>query len=484
MRKKVITIIMSIIMLIVCVSPVMAYEYNSDSVTVYVTVNDITDADNPLDTIYNRQEMTVTNFDISQYGEEFKGIQILDSGVTYLHVLIALHEQLYGKSDVENKLKIDSDGITRIFMGRSVGSIMYKNGNYIFAIPQYVNVKNGDEVNICLYDEGYNQAIASFSQAYVNAAEGETVNLNLFMHHWYPENAENISGAELVDENGIYLTDADGNIITTDENGNFSLTFPKAGTYKVTIMPTLGYYMSSGGGTWLVWWEEETVAADYDSTTAMGKAIDTLITDSNISCVDVVNWSAFKPIENLGTIEDYTHTDTNTPNKYKPMIRQITVNDTTQTVSTTYKTPAHTELVEHRQFVSGEAKQKVDYTTPWTIINVTDKFMITGVTKNSKQIYITTLNDSEYTGSLMCAGYDEDAKGGLLFKELRFANSNNMFNFTADHDCYKVFAWGSGMSPACAAYFYDNRSAANALQWNMTMPKPQNVVITGGGDEE
>lgn len=136
MRKKVITIIMTIIMLAVCISPVTAYEYDSDKVTVYVTVNDITDADNPLDTIYERQPLTVTNFDISQYGEEFNGIQILDSGVTYLHVLIALHEQLYGKNDVKNKLKIDSSGITRIFMGRSVGSIMYKNGNYIFAIPQ------------------------------------------------------------------------------------------------------------------------------------------------------------------------------------------------------------------------------------------------------------------------------------------------------------------------------------------------------------
>ena len=483
MRKKVITIIMSIIMFVVCISPVTAYEYDSDKVTVYVTVNDITDADNPLDTIYERQPLTVTNFDMSQYGEEFNGIQILDSGVTYLHVLIALHEQLYGKADVENKLKIDSGGVTRIFMGRSVGSIMYKNGNYIFAIPQYVNVRNGDEVNICLYDEGYNQAIASFSQAYVNAAEGETVNLNLFTHHWYPENTENISGAELVDENGIYMTDADGNIITTDEDGNFSLTFPKAGLYKVTIMPTLGYYMASGGGTWLVWWEEETVPADYDSTTAMGKAIDALLADNSILNIDVVDWSAFRSIDELSTIEGYTHTETNTPNQYKPTIRQITVNDTTQTVSTTYKTPAHTELVEHRQFVSGEAKQKVDYTTPWTIVNVTDKFMITGVTKNSKQIYITTLNSSAYTGNLMCAGYDEDENGELLFKELRFAN-NNMFNFTADHDCYKVFAWESGMSPACAAYFYDNRSAANVLQWNLTMPKPDNVITTGGGDGE
>ena len=175
MRKKVITIIMSIIMLAVFVPPVSAYEYNSDTVTVYITVNDITDADNPLDTIYERQALTVSNFDMSQYGEEFTGIEILDSGVTYLHVLIALHEQLYGKNNVADNLKIDSGGITRIFMGRSVGSIMYKNGNYIFALPQYVNVKNGDEVNICLYDEGYNQAIASFSQSYINAEEGETV---------------------------------------------------------------------------------------------------------------------------------------------------------------------------------------------------------------------------------------------------------------------------------------------------------------------
>ena len=478
MRKKVITIIMSIVMFIVCISPVMAYEYNSDTVTVYVTVNDITDAENPLNTIYERQKLTVTNFDISQYGEEFTGIQILDSGVTYLHVLIALHEQMYGKAEVENKLKIDSDGITRIFMGRSVGSIMYKNGNYIFAIPQYVNVKNGDEVNICLYDEGYNQAIASFSQAYVNAAEGETVNLNLFMHHWYPENSENISGAELVDENGIYLTDADGNIITTDENGNFYLTFPKAGTYKVTIMPTLGYYMSNSGGTWLIWWEEETIPAGYDSTTAMGKAINELLENNDISNVDVINWAELQ-----GSVEDYTYTETNTPGKYKPTIQLITINNTTQTVNTTYIYPEHTELVEHKEFVNGEAKQKVDYTTPWLIVNVTDKFMITSVTKNSKQIYITTLNNDTFTGKLMCAGYDKDENGESIFKELKFVK-NNMFKFTADHDYYRIFAWDDDMLPACAAYFYDNSSSGNALQWNLTMPQPDNVITTGGGDKE
>ena len=106
-----------------------------------------------------------------------------------------------------------------------------------------------------------------------------------------------------MDENGIYLTDTDGNIITTDEDGNFSLTFPKAGLYKVTIMPTLGYYMASGGGTWLVWWEEETVPADYDSATAMGKAIDALLADSGILNIDVVDWSAFRSIDELNTIE-------------------------------------------------------------------------------------------------------------------------------------------------------------------------------------
>ena len=476
MRKKVITIIMSIIMLAVFVPPVSAYEYNSDTVTVYITVNDITDADNPLDTIYERQALTVSNFDMSQYGEEFTGIEILDSGVTYLHVLIALHEQLYGKNNVADNLKIDSGGITRIFMGRSVGSIMYKNGNYIFALPQYVNVKNGDEVNICLYDEGYNQAIASFSQSYINAEEGETVDLNLFMHHWYPENTEVIPGAELTDENGIYLQDADGNIITTDENGNFSLTFPKAGLYKVTIMPTLGYYMSMSGGTWVVWWEEETISADYDGTTATGQAIDTMLTSDGISDIDIVSWA-----ELTDGIEDYTYTETNTPDGYTPTIRQITIDSVTQTVNTTNLSKERTELVEHKEFVSGEAKQKVDYTTPWVILNVTDKFMITGAEKHGNQVYITTLNGDTFTGQLMCAGYDEDENGELIFNEIKFVK-NNMFNFTAEHDCYRIFAWSSDMTPVCTAYLYDCRASANTVQWNLTMPKPDNVIITGGGE--
>lgn len=492
MKRKVITFVMIIAMIFTLIPSAMAYTYNSDTVTVYVTVNDITDIDEPLNTIVQRKPLTVTNFDISQYGVEFTGIPILDSGVTYLHVLIALHEQLFGKDMVAENLKIDSSGVTRIFMGRSVGSIMYKNGNYIFAVPQYVAVKDGDEVNICLYDEGYNQAIASFDESYISVEAGDTVDLNLFMHHWYPELSEPIEGAQIVNENGVFVTDTDGNIIATDENGDFSITFPKTGVYKLTILPTVGYYMSQNGGTWVIWWEEVQVTeevekqrftgrtttyhdiSDISTETALGKAAHALADTGGISHIDMITWDNLPTLEELSS--EYSQSIINTPSG-SPVITESTYNYETYTVQET-----HTELVKHEEFVSGEASQKVDYTTPWTIINVTDDFTITGVRNLSNTLYVSALNTDKYTGNVICAAYDYDTDGRELYSDMvitEFAPQMT-FRFNSAHDIYKIYAWGNSMKPLAKAYKY--KDEPTAASWNFTQPAPDNVIITGAAE--
>lgn len=507
MKRKIIVFITAMATIFLLIPSVMAYTYNSDKVTVHVTVNDITDIDEPLNTIVQRQPLTVSNFDISQYGEEFADIPILDNGVTYLHVLIALHEQLYGNDKVAERLKLDSDGVTRIFMGRSVGSIMYKNGNYIFAVPQYVTVKEADEINICLYDEGYNQAIASFNEAYINVEAGDTVSLNLFMHHWYPELSEPIEGAQIVNENGVFVTDTSGNIIATDDNGDFEVTFPKTGVYKLTILPTVGYYMSQNGGTWVVWWEEVEVTEDVEkeringvsiihpaidstssdasdsgyispdapvsvvsTTTALGKAVHALHDTSEVSKIDMVDWDNLPTIEQLGG-SYFTITAGTYKNKY---ITEVTYSYETYTAQET-----HTELIKREEFVAGEASQKINYTTPWTIVNVTDEPVITEVKNLANTLYVTMLNTNKYIGNVICAAYDYDDDNNELYSAMVISElANKMtFKFKSAHDVYKIYTWGNSMIPLAKAYQY--KDEPKIISWDFTQPLPANVIISG-----
>lgn len=477
MKKRITGIILSFMMIFSFISSVQAYEYNSDTVTVYVTVNDITDVDEPLNTLITHRPLTVSNFDISEYGEQFTGIEILDSGVTYLHVLIALHEELYGKEAVSEYLKIDSNNITRIFMGRSVGSIMYKNGRYIFAVPNYINVYDGDEVNICLYDEGYNQAIASFDEAYINAETGGTLDLNLFMHHWYPESSEPIEGAEIVDGNGVYVTDSDGNIITTDADGDFSITFPKKGLYRLTIAPTLGYYMSNSGGTWIVWYEEveitETVEKERTEwqTNATAKAVQALAETENVKTVFVTN------LDDWLTDDDSTASENTGSFYYGDVFVSGAVQEDIYNTVTYTEDITRTELIKHEEFVSGEATQKVDYTTPWVVVNVTDELTVTDASMNDKSVTFKTINSGRYTGTAYCAGYDSGNPEVPAEVKLTSFNESMTFNFAEAHDKYKLYVWDNTMKPAGQAYAYNPQSAAAA--WNFTRTAPENVIITG-----
>ena len=125
--KKLITLICT--MMFVC-CPALAYEYDSETVDVFITVTDITDVNNPFNVLVPRTEITVSNCDITKYGEQFAGVELLDSGVTYLHALLKLHENLYGVDGVGDYFKMDADKVTRVFMGKSVANVMYKSLTY------------------------------------------------------------------------------------------------------------------------------------------------------------------------------------------------------------------------------------------------------------------------------------------------------------------------------------------------------------------
>lgn len=497
MKKRFLSVIVVISIIFMLIPSVTAYEYDSQSVTVYVTVNDITDVDEPLNTLVERIPLTVTNFDLSQYGEGLTGIPIIDSGVTYLHVLAKLHEYLYGRDGVCDNFKLDSDGVTRIFMGRSVGSIMYKNGNYIFGLPQYIQVYNGDEVNICLYDEGYNQAIASFSEAYVNAKSGETLDLSLYKHHWYPEIYETISGAYIVNENGELMADENGSMIITDEDGEFSVTFPDEGTYKITIMPTLGYYMSQSGGTTVTWWTEEEIIKEvermklicYRNYLKYSELTDGSTEKNAVGTLR--EWGADSVL--LTTIDDWT--DKTSENEFDSIeiVEGTPTDEDMQILRITTDTEKYTEeitvteLVKHEEYISGTASQKVDYTTPWVIVNVTDniavKYAYTDDTDNS--VNVSLFNAGGKDGKAIMAAYDEAESNGDVPVEIKSCKYGNdmKFEFTEKHDKYRLYFWDGKMRAYCSVYEYTYQPKKVAA-WNYTRPKPTNVIITGGGDGE
>lgn len=493
MRKRFFCWAVAISIIFMLMPNVMAYEYDSQSVTVYVTVNDITDVDVPLNTLVERIPLTVSNCDLSQYGEGLTGIPIIDSGVTYLHVLAGLHEYLYGRDAVCEKFKLDKDGVTRIFMGRSVGSIMYKNGNYIFGLPQYIQVYNGDEVNICLYDEGYNQAIASFSEAYVNARSGETLDLSLYMHHWYPEIYEAISGAYIVNESGELITDENGNLIITNADGEFSVTFPDEGTYKITIMPTLGYYMSQSGGTTVTWWTEEEVIKEVERTKLIYYRNYLKYSDLKDGTAEKNAAAALKnenvSIALLTTLEDWGERDFENKFDSIEVVEGAPTDEAMQLLKITTDTEKYTEtikvteLVKHEEYISGTASQRIDYTTPWVIVNVTDNVAVKyAYTDTDNSVNVSLFNADKCKGRAIMAAYDDDEDNGEIPTEIKSCSyGNNMsFKFAERHDKYRLYLWDSKMTAYSGVYDYTYQPKKEAA-WNYTRPKPTNVIITGEG---
>lgn len=482
--KKVLISIISLL-LIVLQFPFTAvkaeYEYDTQSATVYITVTDITDVDNPLNILVEREELTVTNFDIAQFGEQYEGIEILDSGVTYLHALMALHEQHFGAGGVADNFKMDEDNITRIFWGKSVASIMYKNGNYIFAYPNYVTLKDGDEINICLYNEGYSQAVASFDKAYVYASPGEEINLSLFEHYEYPRQRNPIESAEIIDESLLYILDENHNIIKADENGNFNLKFDELGEHKVTIMPTYGYYLSNSGGTTIVWWESELVEKEVEHLITVENVTENLYPGDEkfTEIVSKFGNGIYAPavVFEWGDSENPTPTATVdlTPGGMTYNYDRTEITVTTEWVE---------ELVRKEQWISGEPTLMVNHTTPWVIINVSDELLFTSTKVENNKVSTRLKNSENYSGEIMCAAYTYEGDV-LRLKHMQKQPIKDYVSFSFDknqnYDVFKLFAWDSlgNMTPLVEAHTIDTTAEIQGADWNYSMPRPQNIIITG-----
>lgn len=464
--KKILAMLMAVIMTFSVCNIMVSAE---NEIEVYITVSDITDYTQPFNVLVERHKMKVGYFNLAEYGDTMNGIQCIE-GITYLHALTQLHRNLYGDTGVKDNLLLTTDGVTKIFMGRSVANVMYKNGKDIFSLPQLVNIKNGDEIQVCLYDEGHSQAIATFREARIdNIAVGEDVTLRLEQHYGFPRDRDAIFGAEITDETGQYITDANGDIITTDDNGEFTLNYSEAGQYIISAMPIINYYMSDTGGGIKVEWIPQTVKKEIEcitytknaDTDPEGKVLYDVFFDNDNGTAILYEWDA----------------------KYEEPFMTISKNiETAQKTVICYEEV--TELVKVETVIPDELEPMVTYTTPLVVLNVTNELIFDNVYLDGYNMKIELKNEEQNQNlDLWIAGYEVLENGQDMLKEVHKVENvkpNIIIGFSGLYDRYKIFCWYDGtMTPAREPYiFVPYEAAATSLDYDFTMPLPENTYIT------
>lgn len=436
-----------------------------ESVEVYVTVSDITDYTQPINILVERQKIEVSNFNLANFGDTMSGIECVE-GITYLHALTQLHRNLYGDTGVKDKLLLTPDGVTKIFMGRSVANVMYKNGRDIFSLPQLVNIKDGDEIQVCLYDEGHSQAIATFREARLdNVAIDENIGLKLEQHYGFPRDRDPIGGAEITDGEGNYITDENGDIITTDEGGNFNISFSDEGSYTISAMPQINYYMSDTGGGIKIEWIPQIVQKPFDWTVLMRNAE----TDPEGAALYEVTGEA-----GAITIFDW-NAQRNEP--FMVIGKDI---DTEEKTVTGYEEV--TELVKVETVTSDELAPMVTYTTPLVVVNVTDDIVFENVCLNGYNLSFRAKNSAlNQDIDLWVAGYSVE-DGLERFEEVKTIDSvqkDNTVKFSGLYDRYKIMCWYDGtMTPAYGVYVFEPSAEVSAVAEYDFTNKPTNTYIT------
>ena len=461
MFKKILSIILIMSIALCMVSWTAKAE---ESISVYITVTDITDHEEPFNVLVKRQPLTVSEFDISLYGDTLTDIQTIGD-ITYIHALIQLHINLYGADSVGDYFMLTNKGETKYFMGRSVANVMYKNGEDIYTLPQNVIIKDGDEIQVCLYDEGHSQAIATFSKAKINnIAVNEDVSMSLHQHYGHPRDNDPIPDAEIVDDKGRYIIN-NNDIIKTDDDGKFSVSFDKPGEYIVSAMPEVNYYMTdTGGGSRIEYVPQEVtklVEVTYEdkskkvgeSVTKLSKESAAAFTSDPNAQVIIFEWADYET--SLTPDDEEWISETDGEGDGGVMIKDI--------YHTYTVTEEHTitELVPVEIFTTDELTPMITYTTPFMIIEVTGKPIISSISVEDSELYFNVKNaDLNRFADVHAAAYDwvyddEGNKTHYQFKEYKKAetlNSSGVFGFNEIHDVYKLMIWENGtMSPLCTA---------------------------------
>lgn len=438
-----------------------------NSVEVYITVTDITDYTEPFKVLVERHKLTVSQFNLADFGDTMAGIECIE-GVTYLHALVQLHRNLYGDNLVADNIMLNPNGYTKIFMGRSVANIMYKNGKDIFAFPQLINIKDGDEIQVCLYDEGHSQAVATFNEAIIrNVSPNEKLNLKLQQHYSFPRIRDPITGAEITIGNGEYLLDKRGNPITTGADGSFEVSFKDEGTYTLSIMPTINYYMDDSGGGIKVEWIPQKVIKEvqYEVTTEFSadQYVNTNTTQvENADAMILFAWGDDDVI-----VADKTDEGTFSYTEIETRLEEVT------------------ELVRVETVVPDLLLPMVTYTTPFITIDVTTDLSFDDISLSGTTLRIDTKNHEYHPNDDMyVAGYIIRDDGVVELREVKtykYLKEITNVGFSDVYDYYKIFVWENGtMNPIIGAEAYNPNSdnAVEALDYDYTMPTPDNTYTT------
>ena len=407
-------IISFVMVFILIFSPVVLAEENS--IDVYITVTDITDVYQPFNNLYPRSKLTVSDFDISQFGSTLSNMNTID-GITYMHALVQLHREIYGDENISSNIAITTEGETKLFMGKSIESIMYKNGDSILELPQNIPLSDGDEINICIYNKGQNQGIATFNKSKFVVGRNENISMSLWQHYGFPRDRDPIKGAEIVDGNGEYIT-SEGNIITTNNRGEFSLRFGATGTIIVSAMPKYNYYLnfSDTVESWRYELQEVLVGYNYDLSRICpdgGIAVDSIEKMELLTELE-------KALEEQVDAWFYWDTKENTP---------------------LWKVPIYEEqLVAIPVYSTGASKISASYTTPLAVIEVTDDLLIKSAEISGNSVIVKLMNSGLYDGVLICAAHDFN-NGEYILSDTKiiydFVESTT-FAFSEAHDRYKI----------------------------------------------
>ena len=217
--------------------------------------------------LFNQQEITVTDGLAEEYGytvaaEDHNKEAV--GGPTVFDALVAVHKAKYGddftKETAGDYLQISSGTLTRAF-GQSATSTGYfvngempndgiagDHGTTGYMIDTAVLASN-DNVDFWFYQDNYWTDYYTFfteTEKTVSAGESFTLTLEGFMAlsaMGYEPEAEAINGEDgyitihSVKPDGSLseaLTDADGEALLIDANGQVTLSFEEAGTYLIT----------------------------------------------------------------------------------------------------------------------------------------------------------------------------------------------------------------------------------------------------------
>ncbi len=404
----------------------------AEKINVNITVTDIRDVYNPFNVLVPRRELTVEYEDLGAvYGGTFSDIEMV-GGITYLHALVALHKEMYGKNVVSSFLMLDDKGETHLFMGQSIDSIMYKNGDDIFTLPQYVQLKDGDEINVCIYTAGHQQQVATFDKSVITVPIGAEIPLAVSEHYDSPVDNTPISGAQITDENGLLLFDENGDIITSDEMGNFTVSYDEEGTYILSVMPEINYYMTGKVQekvTYIPVGSTQTFTMKYGTiydARALPEGVKKYLYPNGIP--DDEGWygTVYIPCEWGGD--------------YDPDAEGYDI------------TYGDLELEKVVEYIPDEPKQMITYTPPFCVIEVTDDLIVNDVTfangEVSDGIYID-LTNAEYSDCMVyCAAYKD---GHMTEVQLAEPQAQMNFAFGTGNDYYKVM-FLEGLTPVTDAY--------------------------------